>query len=54
MVLTNDQTTDFFQNFAQMGMPDKMIVQLGNEGIMTFDYLVDFDKDKIQQVADSL
>ena len=37
-----------------MGIPDGTVVQLVNEGITTVDYLVDFDKKTIQQVADSL
>ena len=37
-----------------MGIPDKTVVQLGNEGIMKVDDLADFDKDTINQVADSL
>ena len=47
MVLTNAQTTDFFQNAAQMGIPDESVVQLGNEGITTVGDLADFDKDTI-------
>ena len=54
MVLTNVQTTAFFQISAQMGIPDETVVQLGNEGITTVDDLVEFEKDTIQQVADSL
>ena len=54
MVLTNNQTMSFFQNYAQMGIPDETVVQLGNEEIMTVDDLVDFEKDTIQQFADSL
>ena len=45
---------DFFQNFAQMGVPDETVLQLGNEGITTVDDLVKFDKDTIKQVEDSL
>ena len=44
----------FFQNAAQMVILDKTVVQLGNNGITIVDNLVDFDKDTIQQVADSL
>ena len=54
MVLTNVQTTAFFQNAAQMGILDKTVVQLGNKGITTINDLVDFDKHTIQYVADSL
>ena len=44
----------FFHNAAQMGISDETVVQLGNEVIMTVDDMVDFDKDTMQQVADSL
>ena len=54
MILTNAQTTPFFKNATQMGIPDKMVVQLGNEGITNIDDLVEFEKETIQQVADSL
>ena len=37
-----------------MGILDETVMQLGNEGITTVDDLVYFDKDTIQQVADSL
>ena len=53
MVLTNAQTTDFFQNAATMGIPGETVVQFGNEGITTVDNLVDFEKKTIQQVANS-
>ena len=54
MVLTNAQTTDLFQNAAQMGITEKKVVQLGNEGITTIANLVDFEKYTIKQVADSI
>ena len=54
MFLTNAQTTALFQNSAQMGIPDETVVQLVNEGITTIEYLMDFYKDTIQQVTDSL
>ena len=37
-----------------MGILDETVVQLGNEGITTLDNLVDFEKETIQQVADSI
>ena len=37
-----------------MGIPDETVVQSGNEGVATIEDLVDFEKDTIQQVADSL
>ena len=37
-----------------MGIPDGTVVQLRNEGIMTVENPVDFEKDRIKQVTDSL
>jgi hypothetical protein len=54
MVLTNAQTTAFFEQDAQMGIPNETVIQLQAEGISTVDDLIDFDKDTLQQVADNL
>jgi hypothetical protein len=54
MVLTAAQTTLFFEDNAQMGIPHATVLQLQNEGISTVDDLIDFDKDTLQQVADNL
>ena len=54
MVLTNAQTTAFFEDAAQMGIPHATVVQLQEEGIDQVDDLVDFDKDTITQVAANL
>ena len=52
MPLTNAQTTLFFENDAQMGIPNATVVQLQTEGISQVDDLVDFDKDTMTQIAD--
>ena len=54
MVLTAGQTTAFFEQAAQMGMPRPTVIQLRDEGISTADDLIDFDKVTLQQVADNL
>ena len=54
MVLTAGQTTLFFENDDQMGIPQATVVQLANEGLSTVGDLVDFDKDTLQQVTDNL
>ena len=54
MVLTAAQTTIFFENEAQMGIPHATVIQLQQEGIATVDDLTDFDKDTIEQIAANL
>ena len=54
MVLTAGQTTAFFKNADQMGIPHMTVVQLGIEGIVTVGDLADFNKDSLQQLADNL
>jgi hypothetical protein len=53
MVLTAAQTTAFFENEHQMGIPHAT-VQLATEGIMSVIDLADFDKESLQQLADNL
>ena len=53
-MLTAVQTTAFFENADQMGIPHAMVVQLGIEGIVTVGDLADFNKDSLQQLADNL
>ena len=48
MVLTNSQKTDFLQNATEIGIPDKTVIQLGNEGITTVANFLNFDEDNIQ------
>ena len=54
MVLTAAQTTAFFENADQMGIPHAMVVQLGIEGLVAVGDLADFDQDSLQQLADNL
>jgi hypothetical protein len=54
MPLTAAQTTAFFEQDAQMGIPNETVVRLQKEGITTVDDLVDFDKDTMEQTAANL
>ena len=54
MVLTAAQTTAFFEQPAQMGIPHATVVQLQVEGIAVVADLADFDKESLQQLADNL
>ena len=54
MVLTAAQTTAFFEQDAQMGIPHDTVVQLALEGITSVADLADFDKASLQQLADNL
>jgi hypothetical protein len=54
MPLTAAQTTAFFEDAGQMGLPNATVVQLQEEGIDTVDDLVDFEKDSIEQIAANL
>ena len=54
MVLTGAQTTAFFENHDQMGIPHVTMVQMKHEGIHSVADLADFDKDSLQQLADNL
>jgi hypothetical protein len=54
MPLTAAQTTAFFEQDTQMGIPNETVVQLQQEGITTIDDLVDFDKDTMEQIAANL
>jgi hypothetical protein len=53
MVLTAAQTTAFFENEHQMGIPHATVVQLATEGIMSMINLADFDEESLQQLADN-
>ena len=48
MVLTAEQTTAFFENPDQMGIPHKTIVQMQQEGIQMVTDLADFEKQSLQ------
>ena len=54
MALMAAQTTTFFEDDKQMGIPDTMVIQLQTEGITTVGDLADFEKDSLQQLADDL
>ena len=54
MVLTAAQTTAFFRDVDQMGIPQAMVAQLQIEGITTISDLADFEKETLQQMADNL
>ena len=54
MVLTVAQTTAFFQDPLQMGVPNATVVALQDEGITTTGDLADFDEDTIKQIAENL
>ena len=54
MVLTAAQTTAFFENPDQMGIPHATMVQMQQEGIQLVADLADFEKQSLQQLADNL
>jgi predicted RecB family nuclease len=54
MPLTAAQTTTFFEQDEQMGIPQDTVIQLQQEGITIVDDLIDFDKDTIEQIAANL
>ena len=54
MPLTAAQTTAFFEDAGQMGLPNATVVQLQQEGIDNVDDLVDFEKDTVEQIAANL
>ena len=54
MVLTVAQTTSFFEQGAQMGIPHATVIQLQAEGFEAVSDLANFDKDSLQQLPDNL
>ena len=54
MVLTQLQTTAFFENPDQLGIPHETMVQIQREGIQAVADLDDFEKQELQQLADNL
>ena len=54
MVLTAAQMTTFFEHADQMGIPHATVLQLQSEGITLVSDHADFNKDSLQQLADSL
>eukprot|EP00957_Ditylum_brightwellii_P064296 4878999-Ditylum_brightwellii.AAC.1 len=51
MVVTNAQTTAFFESNDQMVIPHNIVVHLVNKGISTVDDLEEFQKSDIKQIA---
>ena len=54
MVLTAAQTTAFFENPDQLGIPHETMVQIQREGIQSVADLADFEKQELHQLADNL
>ena len=54
MVLSQLQTTAFFENPDQLGIPHETMVQIQREGIQAVADLADFEKQELQQLADNL
>eukprot|EP00957_Ditylum_brightwellii_P030288 2294061-Ditylum_brightwellii.AAC.1 len=54
MVLTNAQTTAFFEDNDQLAIPHNTVVHLVNEGISAVDDLEEFQKTDIKQIAPNL
>jgi hypothetical protein len=51
MVFTAAQSTAFFEDAAQMGIPHDTVIQLQTEGLMSPNDLSEFDDDAIVQIA---
>jgi hypothetical protein len=54
MPLTAAQRTAFFEEDAQMGIPNRTVVQLQTEGLSGVEDLAEFDKETIQGIASNL
>jgi hypothetical protein len=54
MVFTNAQTTAFFEDPLQMGIPNATCLQLVTEGIVSVDDLEEFDEANMKQITDNL
>jgi hypothetical protein len=54
MVLTEAQTTLFFEGADPMAIPNATVLELVNEGINMVDDLSEFNKDTIVQIAYNL
>jgi hypothetical protein len=52
--LTPNEITNFFTNCKQLGIPERTVKKLKDDGIEHPCDLVDFDKDTLQQVAENL
>ena len=54
MPLTAAQRTLFFEEDAQMGIPNQTVVQLQTEGLNGIKDLAEFDKETIKGMASNL
>jgi hypothetical protein len=54
MPLTAAQVNAFFEDVAQMRIPNATTIQLQEEGVLNVDNLVDFDKDTVEHIAANL
>jgi hypothetical protein len=54
MPLTTAQRTLFFEEDAQMGIPNRTVIQLQTEGLNGIKDLVEFDKETIKGMASNL
>ena len=54
MPITAAQTTAFFENVGQMGIPNATRVQLQTEGIIMIEDLAEFDDAELQVICDNL
>ena len=54
MVLTAAQTTAFFRNEDQMGIPQETFPRLASEGIVSVADLADFNKHSIKRLAENV
>ena len=54
MVVTVAQTSNFFEQQDQTGIPHALVIQLQAEEIQSVSDLADSDKDSLQQLADNL
>jgi hypothetical protein len=54
MLLTAAQRTAFFEDAAQIGIPNMTVVQLQAEGLDGLEDLADFDKETIERIASNL
>eukprot|EP00957_Ditylum_brightwellii_P133005 10141439-Ditylum_brightwellii.AAC.1 len=54
MVLTNAQTTAFFEDNDKMAIPHNTVVHPVNEGISAVDDLEEFQKTNIKQITANL
>jgi hypothetical protein len=54
MPLTAAQRTAFFEEDAQMDIPNRTVIQLQTEGLSGIEDLAEFDKETIEGIASNL